>query len=145
MLFTIQPRVCRVTSLSVIVWQPLLKIFQRAQRQVCFIFLLMLLHFLFVATHFEAQMLIGLPFHLRVVSLCISPVNDSFMSGSLDHSVRIWDLRVNVCQVGYQSWVELSWWAHYSNQLCLVCIYEMKDALYPLSSFMLTHVSFRAY
>ncbi|KAK3032089.1 hypothetical protein RJ639_036303 [Escallonia herrerae] len=34
----------------------------------------------------------------RVVSLSMSPVNDSFMSGSLDHSVRIWDLRVNACQ-----------------------------------------------
>lgn len=34
----------------------------------------------------------------RVVSLCISPVNDSFMSGSIDHTVRIWDLRVNACQ-----------------------------------------------
>ncbi|XP_065879663.1 protein ANTHESIS POMOTING FACTOR 1 isoform X2 [Euphorbia lathyris] len=34
----------------------------------------------------------------RVVSLCMSPINDSFMSGSLDHSVRIWDLRVNSCQ-----------------------------------------------
>ncbi|KAL8528177.1 hypothetical protein ACS0TY_005834 [Phlomoides rotata] len=34
----------------------------------------------------------------RVVSLCMSPVNDSFMSGSLDHSVRMWDLRVNACQ-----------------------------------------------
>lgn len=36
----------------------------------------------------------------RVVSLCMSPVNDSFMSGSLDHTVRMWDLRVNACQVG---------------------------------------------
>ncbi|ERN09203.1 hypothetical protein AMTR_s00014p00249480 [Amborella trichopoda] len=34
----------------------------------------------------------------RVVSLCVSPINDSFMSGSLDHTVRLWDLRVNVCQ-----------------------------------------------
>ncbi|XP_047045246.1 protein ANTHESIS POMOTING FACTOR 1 [Lolium rigidum] len=34
----------------------------------------------------------------RVVSLCMSPAIDSFMSGSLDHSVRIWDLRVNACQ-----------------------------------------------
>ncbi|KAL9261626.1 ANTHESIS POMOTING FACTOR 1-like protein [Drosera capensis] len=34
----------------------------------------------------------------RIVSLCMSPINDSFMSGSLDHSVRIWDLRVNACQ-----------------------------------------------
>lgn len=34
----------------------------------------------------------------RVVSLCMSPINDSFMSGSLDHSVKIWDLRVNACQ-----------------------------------------------
>ncbi|KAK6928377.1 WD40 repeat [Dillenia turbinata] len=34
----------------------------------------------------------------RVVSLCMSPTNDSFMSGSLDHTVRMWDLRVNACQ-----------------------------------------------
>ncbi|KAL0681030.1 hypothetical protein Bca4012_047877 [Brassica carinata] len=34
----------------------------------------------------------------RVVSLCMSPINDSFMSGSLDRSVRLWDLRVNACQ-----------------------------------------------
>ncbi|PWA45242.1 transducin/WD40 repeat-like superfamily protein [Artemisia annua] len=34
----------------------------------------------------------------RVVSLSTSPVDDRFMSGSLDHSVRIWDLRVNACQ-----------------------------------------------
>lgn len=40
-------------------------------------------------------------FDCRVVSLCMSPINDSFMSGSLDHSVRIWDLRVNACQVGF--------------------------------------------
>ena len=40
-------------------------------------------------------------FCCRVVSLCMSPINDSFMSGSLDHSVRIWDLRVNACQVGF--------------------------------------------
>ncbi|KAF9589603.1 hypothetical protein IFM89_025963 [Coptis chinensis] len=29
----------------------------------------------------------------RVISLCMSPINDSFMSGSIDHSIRIWDLR----------------------------------------------------
>ena len=40
-------------------------------------------------------------FCCRIVSLCMSPVNDSFMSGSLDHSVRIWDLRVNACQVHF--------------------------------------------
>lgn len=40
----------------------------------------------------------------RIVSLCMSPINDSFMSGSLDHSVRIWDLRVNTCQVRF--WFE---------------------------------------
>uniref|UniRef100_K7KJ07 Uncharacterized protein n=1 Tax=Glycine max TaxID=3847 RepID=K7KJ07_SOYBN len=36
----------------------------------------------------------------RVFSLCMSPINDSFMSGSLDHNVRIWDLWVNACHVG---------------------------------------------
>ena len=66
------------------------------------------------------------PIHLRVVSLCMSPVNDSFMSGSLDHSVRIWDLRVNACQVGYQSSANL---AHNSNHICLVYIYQMKDTI----------------
>ncbi|GAQ87438.1 Transducin/WD40 repeat-like superfamily protein [Klebsormidium nitens] len=34
----------------------------------------------------------------RVVSLCMSPKNDMFMSGSLDHTVRLWDLRSNACQ-----------------------------------------------
>uniref|UniRef100_A0A0D6R8J9 Anaphase-promoting complex subunit 4 WD40 domain-containing protein n=1 Tax=Araucaria cunninghamii TaxID=56994 RepID=A0A0D6R8J9_ARACU len=34
----------------------------------------------------------------RVTSLCMSPINDSFMSGSMDRSVRLWDLRVNACQ-----------------------------------------------
>ncbi|KAH7387381.1 hypothetical protein KP509_16G020200 [Ceratopteris richardii] len=36
----------------------------------------------------------------RVVSLCMSPKNDCFMSGSLDHTVRLWDLRDSACQ-GY--------------------------------------------
>jgi WD40 repeat protein len=35
----------------------------------------------------------------RVVSLCMSPKNDCFMSGAMDHTVRLWDLRTNVCQV----------------------------------------------
>lgn len=42
---------------------------------------------------------------LRVVSLCMSPKNDSFMSGALDHTVRLWDLRTNVCQVRLPLWV----------------------------------------
>ncbi|EGG20682.1 hypothetical protein DFA_00543 [Cavenderia fasciculata] len=34
----------------------------------------------------------------KVVSLSMSPVNDTFMSGSLDDTIRLWDLRTNVCQ-----------------------------------------------
>ncbi|KAL5557822.1 hypothetical protein UlMin_034033 [Ulmus minor] len=34
----------------------------------------------------------------RIVSFCMSLVNDCFMSSSLDHSVRIWNFRVNACQ-----------------------------------------------
>eukprot|EP00741_Cyanophora_paradoxa_P016480 tig00020920_g15911.t1 len=34
----------------------------------------------------------------RVVSLAMSPVNDTFISGSVDDTVRLWDLRTNVCQ-----------------------------------------------
>ncbi|RVW46582.1 Protein anthesis promoting factor 1 [Vitis vinifera] len=45
-----------------------------------------------------AGRLVNSVFPSQVVSLCMSPINDSFMSGSLDHSVRIWDLRVNSCQ-----------------------------------------------
>ena len=33
----------------------------------------------------------------------MSPKNDTFMSGSLDHTVRLWDLRTNICQVPHTS------------------------------------------
>eukprot|EP01105_Mastigella_eilhardi_P005565 TRINITY_DN17244_c0_g1_i1.p1 TRINITY_DN17244_c0_g1~~TRINITY_DN17244_c0_g1_i1.p1 ORF type:complete len:370 (+),score=87.84 TRINITY_DN17244_c0_g1_i1:43-1110(+) len=34
----------------------------------------------------------------RVVSLSMSPCSDAFMSGSLDNTVRLWDLRSSACQ-----------------------------------------------
>nr|XP_058145039.1 WD repeat-containing protein 82-like [Dasypus novemcinctus] len=34
----------------------------------------------------------------RVVALSMSPVNDSFISGSLDRTIRLWDLRSPNCQ-----------------------------------------------
>lgn len=34
----------------------------------------------------------------RVVALEMSPVDDTFMSASLDNSIRLWDLRTNACQ-----------------------------------------------
>ncbi|GBM94472.1 WD repeat-containing protein 82, partial [Araneus ventricosus] len=34
----------------------------------------------------------------KVVSLCMSPVDDTFMSSSLDKTIRIWDLRSPNCQ-----------------------------------------------
>lgn len=34
----------------------------------------------------------------RVVSLCTCPRSETAFSGSLDHTVRVWDLRNNVCQ-----------------------------------------------
>jgi len=33
-----------------------------------------------------------------VVSLSMSPVNDTFISGSADETIRLWDLRSNACQ-----------------------------------------------
>ncbi len=34
----------------------------------------------------------------KVEALAVSPVNDCFLSGSLDGTVRLWDMRTNVCQ-----------------------------------------------
>lgn len=34
----------------------------------------------------------------KVISLCISPVEDTFLSGSLDKTLRLWDLRSQNCQ-----------------------------------------------
>lgn len=34
----------------------------------------------------------------KVTSLAMSPLDDTFCSGSLDETVRFWDLRTNVCQ-----------------------------------------------
>lgn len=39
----------------------------------------------------------------RVVALSMSPVDDTFISGSLDKTIRLWDLRSPNCQVGYQT------------------------------------------
>ena len=38
-------------------------------------------------------------FKLRVVTLCMSPIDDKFLSGSLDQTIRLWDLRHPVCLV----------------------------------------------
>lgn len=34
----------------------------------------------------------------RVVSLAMNPTNDTFISASLDNTIRLWDLNTNVCQ-----------------------------------------------
>lgn len=34
----------------------------------------------------------------KVVTLCMSPVDDSFLSGSMDRTLRLWDLRSPNCQ-----------------------------------------------
>jgi WD40 repeat protein len=38
-------------------------------------------------------------FLIRVVTLCMSPIDDKFLSGSLDQTMRLWDLRHPVCLV----------------------------------------------
>ena len=37
----------------------------------------------------------------RVVTLAMNPADDTFLSGSLDKSIRLWDLRSNHCQVSH--------------------------------------------
>ena len=34
----------------------------------------------------------------RVVTLAMNPADDTFLSGSMDKSIRLWDLRSNHCQ-----------------------------------------------
>jgi COMPASS component SWD2 len=34
----------------------------------------------------------------KVVTLCMSPIDDTFLSGSLDKTIRVWDLRSPNCQ-----------------------------------------------
>ena len=38
-------------------------------------------------------------YNCRVVALSVSPVDDKFISGSLDNTIRLWDLRSPNCQV----------------------------------------------
>lgn len=38
---------------------------------------------------------------IRVVTLCMSPIDDTFLSGSLDKTIRLWDLRSPNCQVNW--------------------------------------------
>jgi COMPASS component SWD2 len=40
----------------------------------------------------------------RVTALEMSPLNDTFMSGALDDTVRLWDLRSPNCEVGLRVW-----------------------------------------
>lgn len=52
-----------------------------------------------VITHQYASFRNQLAFaYLQVVTLCMSPVDDTFLSGSLDKTIRLWDLRSPNCQ-----------------------------------------------
>ena len=38
-----------------------------------------------------------------VVTLAMNPADETFLSGSLDKTIRLWDLRSNHCQVAMQT------------------------------------------
>jgi WD40 repeat protein len=42
-----------------------------------------------------------------VVSLDVSPVDDTVISGSADETVRLWDLRDRSCHVGFSFKINL--------------------------------------
>lgn len=55
-------------------------------------------------------MIVSFPvcFVSRVTSLSMSPVDDTFISGSLDKTIRLWDLRSPNCQVSMFGCILLS-------------------------------------
>ena len=55
----------------------------------------------------------------RVTSLSMNPVNDTFMTGSLDGTVRLWDLRTENCQ-GLMRTITPSVIAHDHGQIVVV-------------------------
>ena len=62
----------------------------------------------------------------RVVTLAMNPADDTFLSGSLDKSIRLWDLRSNHCQVNHYH-------HHYQSILFITNLSGSDEAGWPAS------------
>ena len=72
---------------------------------------------------------------LQVVSLSVSPVDDTILSGSLDRTARLWDLRAPDCLGLMQCQVSLILYFHYIFIFKVWCYVEVSSQGRPVASF----------
>lgn len=87
-----------------------------------------------------------LPFSLffRVVTLAMSPKDDTFISGAVDDSIRLWDLRSPNCQVSDDLMKRAKWYYSDSSILWIAHLIKgmMKIQGHPVVAYDLTGAVF---
>ena len=69
----------------------------------------------------------------KVVTLCMNPTDDSFLSGSLDKSIRLWDIRCVmpskiVLQSQYFELILINFMYEIENTFSLIDLHIVKDS-----------------